>query len=67
VSQIISAVAATTELAEQLDTETGAPLISLIRESFTSGGDGEKLVDYLHIYYHPDHFQYRMDLELGNK
>jgi GntR family transcriptional regulator len=67
VSQTISAVAATTELAEQLNTETGAPLISLIRESFTSGGDGEKLVDYLHIYYHPDRFQYRMDLDLDNK
>jgi GntR family transcriptional regulator len=67
VSQTISAVAATTELAEHLNTETGAPLISLIRESFTSGADGEKLVDYLHIYYHPDHFQYRMDLELDNK
>lgn len=67
VTQTISAIAATTELAEQLSTKTGAPLISLMRKSFTSGPDGEKLVDHLHACYHPDHFQYRMDLETDNK
>ncbi|MEH6580309.1 MAG: GntR family transcriptional regulator [Halioglobus sp.] len=66
VTQTISAVAATPELAEHLNTSAGAPLISLVRESFTGGRDGEQLVDYLHVYYHPDHFQYRMDLELDN-
>ena len=67
VTQTISAAAATPELAEQLNTKTGAPLISLVRESFTSVSQGEKLVDYLHVYYHPDRFQYRMDLDLDTK
>ncbi|MEH6570635.1 MAG: GntR family transcriptional regulator [Halioglobus sp.] len=67
VTQTISAAAATPELAEQLNTKPGAPLISLIRESFTGGSQGEKLVDYLHVYYHPDRFQYRMDLDLKTK
>ena len=64
VTQTISAVAASTELAGHLDTEPGAPLISLVRHSFETRGGAEQLVDYLHVYYHPDRFQYRMDLEL---
>ncbi|NCF20774.1 MAG: UTRA domain-containing protein [Haliea sp.] len=64
VSQTISAVAATAELAKHLDTETGAPLISLVRHSFETRKGEEQLVDYLQVYYHPDRFQYRMDLEI---
>jgi GntR family transcriptional regulator len=67
ITQTISAIAATPELAEQLNTETGAPLISLLRESFTSEASGERLVDHLHVCYHPDHFQYRMDLDINSR
>ncbi len=66
ITQTISAIAASPELAEQLNTETGAPLISLLRESFTSEPAGERLVDHLHVCYHPDHFQYRMDLDINS-
>ena len=64
VIQTISAVAASTELAQHLETEPGAPLISLVRESFETRNSQEHLVDHLHVFYHPDRFQYRMDLEL---
>ena len=64
VTQTISAVAATAELAEHLETETGAPLISLVRHSFDTRDGEERMVDYLQVYYHPDRFQYRMDLQV---
>ena len=64
VTQTISAVAATTELAHHLETEHGDPLISLTRQSFQTRNGEEQLVDYLQVYYHPERFQYRMDLEL---
>lgn len=67
VTQTISAVAATTELASQLQTEVGAPLISLIRHSFETRNGAERLVDYLHAFYHPDRFQYQMDLKMDDK
>ena len=64
VTQTISATAATPELAAALDTDTGAPLLSLVRHSFATVNDKERLVDYLQVYYHPDRFQYQMDLTL---
>jgi GntR family transcriptional regulator len=64
VTQTISAVAADAALAEQLQTAAGAPLISLVRRSFITRNGQEQLVDHLQVYYHPDHFQYRMDLNL---
>ncbi len=64
VTQTISAVAASTELAQQLDTEHGAPLLSLTRHSFETKNGKENLVDHLQVYYHPDRFQYQMDLKL---
>jgi GntR family transcriptional regulator len=64
VTQTISAVAATEELASQLQTEVGAPLLSLVRQSFETRKNQEQLVDYLQVYYHPDRFQYQMDLQL---
>ena len=64
VTQTISAVAATPELAARLDTDPGAPLIHLIRHSFVMHGKKEQLVDYLEVFYHPDRFQYRMELNL---
>lgn len=67
VTQTISAVAATEELARHLDTDVGAPLISLLRHSFDTQHGEERMVDYLQVYYHPDRFQYRMDLQVeGN-
>ncbi|MFT6957769.1 MAG: GntR family transcriptional regulator [Halieaceae bacterium] len=66
ITQTISAIAASPALAEQLNTATGAPLISLLRESFTSEPAGERLVDHLHACYNPDHFQYRMDLDINS-
>ena len=66
VTQTISAVAATDELAKHLQTEVGAPLISLLRRSFETRKNTEELVDYMHVYYHPDRFQYQMDLTLDN-
>jgi GntR family transcriptional regulator len=67
VTQTISAVAATPELADHLDTETGSPLISLIRRSYETRRGGEHLVDFLHVFYHPDRFQYQMDLKMDGK
>lgn len=64
VKQTISAAAATPEAAQALDLEPGAPLLSLTRRSYKQEEAGEELVDYLLVLYHPDHFQYRMDLTL---
>lgn len=64
VTQTISAVAATEELANELQTEVGAPLLSLVRHSFETRSNKEQLVDHLQVYYHPDRFQYQMDLQL---
>jgi GntR family transcriptional regulator len=63
VTQTISAVAASEELAMQLQTETGSPLISLTRQSFETRDGEDHLVDHLQAYYHPDRFQYQMDLK----
>lgn len=64
VTQTISAVAATAELARHLNTEPGAPLLSLERESFATVNGEEQLMDVLEIFYHPERFQYRMELQL---
>lgn len=64
VTQTISAVAADENLAGSLQTEVGAPLISLARHSFITVAKREQLVDYLQVFYHPDRFQYQMDLEI---
>jgi len=42
----------------------GAPLLSLIRRSYNKEGEQEHLRDYLEVVYHPDHFQYKMDLKI---
>jgi GntR family transcriptional regulator len=67
VTQTISAVAATPELAAHLETDTGSPLISLIRRSYETRRGEEHLVDFLHVLYHPERFQYQMDLKLDSK
>jgi GntR family transcriptional regulator len=59
VKQVLSAQAATIEVANELGVELGFPLLCLIRRSYDKD---ENLVDYLHARYHPDRFQYHMDL-----
>lgn len=67
VTQTIGAAAADEEMARLLETETGTPLTSMIRHSFAMLGGRERLVDYLHLCYHPERFQYRWDLRLDNE
>ncbi|MEP1444640.1 MAG: GntR family transcriptional regulator [Paraglaciecola sp.] len=59
VKQILSASAATPEVAKELGVDVGFPLLNLTRQSYD---ENENLVDYLNALYHPDRFQYRMDL-----
>lgn len=62
VKQMLSAEAASVEIAEAFGVEPGYPLLTLIRRSFDKN---ENLVDYLHARYHPERFQYYMDLTPG--
>lgn len=64
VTQTISAVAADGNLAEALSIPEGSPLLSLVRRSYNKTGDAEQLWDYMHVLYNPEHFQYKMDLEV---
>jgi GntR family transcriptional regulator len=64
VAQTISAVGASPEVAEELGVEVGSPLLSLTRRSYNQVKKEETLMDYLQVLYHPDRFQYRMDLTL---
>lgn len=64
VKQTIRAVGAAPDAAEALGVDIGSPLLSLRRRSFNQVGKGEHLMDYLEVFYHPDRFQYRMDLTL---
>lgn len=64
VKQTISAEGASPEAAEALGVEEGTPLLSLTRRSYKQDKQGEKLIDFMRILYHPERFQYRMDLTL---
>ncbi|MFT5073243.1 MAG: GntR family transcriptional regulator [Patiriisocius sp.] len=66
INQTMTATTATPEVASTLAVEPGSPVLSVIRRAFDIN---EKLVDYLNVLYHPDHFefQYRMDLTLQEK
>jgi len=64
VRQILGAVAADQSAADALETEVGAPLLSLTRRIYDRSGGTEKMVDYLEVLYHHEYFQYRMDLTL---
>ena len=66
VKQTISAVGASAEAAEALGVEIGSPLLSLTRRSFNQVKKEEHLMDHLQVYYHPERFQYRMDLTLDD-
>lgn len=64
VTQTISATAATQEVADALGVDKGSPLLSLTRYSYSLRNDQEQLMDYLHVLYNPEHFQYKMDLKI---
>ena len=58
-SQTIGATLAGPEVAEALDTQTGAPLLSLTRVVHDADNRG---VEHLHALYRPDRFSFQMDL-----
>ena len=64
VKQTLSAVGASPEAAEALGVAVGAPLLSLTRRSYNQVDAEEHLIDYLVVLYHPERFQYRMDLTI---
>lgn len=64
VTQTIRAVGASAEAAEALGVAPGSPLLSLTRRSFNQDNGKEHLVDFLTALYHPERFQYRMDLSI---
>ncbi len=64
VKQTIRAVGAAPDAAEALGVDLGSPLLNLRRRSYNQVGKGEHLIDYLEVFYHPERFQYRMDLTL---
>jgi GntR family transcriptional regulator len=66
VTQTLKAVGAQADAAEALGVEPGSPLLSLTRRSYNQANDEEHLMDYLQVLYHPDRFQYRMDLTIDD-
>jgi GntR family transcriptional regulator len=66
VKQTLRAVSAKPDAAEVLGVEPGSPLLSLLRRSYNKVGKKELLTDYLLALYHPERFQYRMDLTLND-
>ncbi len=64
VTQTLSAESALGEVALALDIPEGTALLTLTRRSFHREGSEETLRDYLQVYYNPEHFQYKMDLEI---
>lgn len=66
VKQTLSAVGAPEKAAAALGVKPGTPLLSLIRRSYKRVGKEEQAVDYLRVLYHPERFQYRMDLTIDD-
>ena len=64
VTQTISAAAATEEIVQVMGVGPGSPLLTLIRRSYNKTDEKEHLIDYLHVLYNPDYFQYKMDLKI---
>ena len=60
----LRAVGAAPDAADALGVEVGSPLLALRRRSYNQVDGGEHLMDYLEVFYHPERFQYRMDLTL---
>jgi len=62
IDQLISAEAASADVARELNLREGTPLLLLVRRSYDSSG---KLVDILFCRYNPVIFQYQMSMELN--
>jgi GntR family transcriptional regulator len=67
VKQVLNATAASEKAAQALLVRTGSPLLCLQRRSFNDSSGNEHMVDHLQVFYHPERFQYRMDLRLDDK
>jgi GntR family transcriptional regulator len=64
VTQTLSAVSASDEIASGLGVPVGTALLTLTRRSYNTVGDTEQLHDHLTVFYNPEHFQYKMDLKI---
>jgi len=64
IKQYLTACAANAEAAKALGVERGTPLLSLTRLAFRNRHSQAYPVDYLRVLYHPERFEYRIDLEL---
>ena len=66
IEQSLTACAANAEAARALRVERGTPLLSLTRLAFRDRHSQGFPVDYLKVLYHPERFEYRIDLELDD-
>ena len=64
IKQSLTACAANAEAAKALGVERGTALLSLTRLAFRNHHSRGFPVDYLRVLYHPERFEYRIDLEL---
>ena len=64
IKQYLTACAANAEAAKALGVERGTPLLGLTRLAFRNRHSQAYPVDYLRVLYHPERFEYRIDLEL---
>ena len=66
IRQTINAQPATPEVAGALRVKPGSPLLSVTRLTFAEPHQQGPAVDFLHILYHPQRFEYCIDLELSD-
>jgi len=64
IKQSLTACAANTEAAKALGVERGTALLSLTRMAYKKRHSQDYPVDYLQVLYHPERFEYRIDMEL---
>jgi len=64
IKQSLTACAANAEAAQALHVERGGALLSLTRLAFQDHHCQDHPVDYLRVLYHPERFEYRIDMEL---
>jgi GntR family transcriptional regulator len=64
IKQSLTACAANAEAAKALGVKRGTALLSLTRLAFRNRHSQAYPVDYLRVLYHPERFEYRIDLEL---
>jgi len=64
IKQSLTACAANAEAAKALGVERGTALLSMTRLSYKNRDSQDYPVDYLRVLYHPERFEYRIDLEL---